>query len=76
MSRIVLPVESWVLSGLEHVVDEGKALEAWRLLVLAQGWSQVGEPEIWGRRVAGRVVKYPNVSVPEGFHHYAIEVAR
>lgn len=66
-----LPVQQWYVR-LERVHDEVAALEAWRQLVRAQGWSAVGEPEVMHDGatpgVIGRVVEFPNLTVnPEAW---------
>lgn len=64
MSQAV-PVQKWVVE-VEQIVDEDAALDAWRSLVRAQGWSPVGEPKVIRGdfpRIVGRLVKYPGLTV-------------
>jgi hypothetical protein len=70
-----LTVREWYVR-LERIVDEEAALEAWRLLIRAQGWSPVGEP--WIVRdgadpaVVGRLVQHPNLTVNPDAHHVVV----
>lgn len=60
-----LPVREWYVR-LERVHDEAAALDAWRSLVIAQGWSPVGEPWIVHDAtpaVVGRLVQHPGLTV-------------
>ena len=65
-----LPVRQWYVR-LERVHDEAAALEAWRQMVRAQGWSTVGEPEIvhdGTPAVVGKIVQHPGLTVnPEAW---------
>lgn len=74
-----LPVREWYVR-LERVADEEAALDAWRCLVKAQGWSAVGEPEVIHDgatpAVVGRLVEHPGLSVNPDPKVYAIEVPR
>jgi hypothetical protein len=65
-----LPIRKWMVS-LEDIADEAAALDGWRLLIRAQGWSPVGEPQVISNpqfgeyAVVGRVVQYPGLTVAE-----------
>lgn len=64
--RKTLPVRKWYVR-LERVHDEAAALDAWRSLIKAQGWSAVGEPEVIHDgatpAVVGRIIEHPDVVV-------------
>jgi small ligand-binding sensory domain FIST len=67
-----LPVREWYVR-LEHVRDSEAAFEGWRQLVIAQGWSPVGDP--WIVRdgadpaVVGRLVQHPGLTVNPDARH-------
>jgi hypothetical protein len=71
MSKTI-PIREWYVR-LERVHDESAAFEAWRQLVIAQGWSPVGDP--WIVRdgadpaVVGRLVQHPGLTVSPDAHH-------
>ena len=71
MSKTI-PIREWYVR-LERVHDEGAAFEAWRQLVIAQGWSPVGDP--WIVRdgadpaVVGRLVQHPGLTVSPDADH-------
>src|SRR5690349_4281570 len=62
----VLPVKKWYVR-FERIHDEALALDAWRQMVRAQGWSPVGDPEVGSDGadpfVIGKVVRYPGLTV-------------
>jgi hypothetical protein len=72
VSERILPVKQWYVR-LERVHDEESALDAWRALVKAQGWSAVGDPEVVRHDdprhkegtpfVIGLVVEHPGLTV-------------
>ncbi len=70
-----LPVLRWYLR-FEQVHDEAAALEAWRQMTRAQGWSPAGEPQMgrdeMGRFAIGEVVKYPGLTVRAGVSHIVV----
>lgn len=65
MSKVI-PIREWYVR-LERVHDEAAAVEAWRQLVVAQGWSPVGDPWIVrdgaDAAVVGRLVQHPGLPV-------------
>lgn len=65
-----LPIREWYVR-LERVHDEAAALDAWRSMVKAQGWSAVGDPWIvqdGTPAVVGRLVQHPDLTVsPDAF---------
>lgn len=62
----VIPVKKWYLR-FENIADEAEALDAWRQMVRAQGWSPVGDPEVGSDGadpfIIGRVVQHPGLTV-------------
>lgn len=61
-----LPVLKWYIR-FERIHDEAVALLAWRNMVIAQGWSPVGDAEIAsdeaGEFAIGKVVKHSGLNV-------------
>jgi hypothetical protein len=74
MTRI-LHVRKWYVR-LEQVRDGEAARQAWHLLVIAQGWSPVGEPSVTHDgatpAVVGGIVEHPGLTVNPDARHVEV----